>query len=687
MAGQDYRGTNEVSIGKIPGLLRLGTIISFDPDFLKVQVYIGGFKEYNAMRQDYHNTIDAQLPISYFSPVGGMFVGGYPDIGTPVILGQANGGQWFIVGILAKDVAALNTSHPAIPDLDPGVFQLQANNNTFIRLSQDDGIALGEHGNSLNLDTQRDVISNTFDNTYTFTEASRTIEGIIRRDIEPNTKYASSLRETDIGYNDTLKVIGLDPIVKENWSNIGSSIRNPSRTEQRETIYEFGKSFNILSDDQEFLSYKDSKNINLTNSTNTKNIINRREGRADALSLSLVAPNYLMETIKGTVVDIYGNLLDINRSIIPIGKTDNLSVKKIKTNLEDSSPLGNVFDNIKTLERREIAYHFEINAKKDSLGAPDVSNQSNYARQRSRFSMDIDKEGIFKLNVPASSETGNIPLLTRYENFSTVNPNPDTKDPNDLVFSQNSQDILIESFIGDNAVIDIIDELDGNAAPIDRFSSESSPKYIKYGTAYHDISKTLNAFGSDTIIKEILPTTNIGRGLVIPKTNIIASSITISGVNANGGGRSGSLNFDGSIDLNVGANTINRHSLLADFQGAIIANVGRDNTSNNVSGAFHFDGELLIQSGGTTANIDSRFVKVNNGHKPGCVDIRVYNSSGAVQVIRISNEGIDIHSESRLLIYSGGDMTLRSAGTVIIDGEDVQVNSRKVRKLVGLGSI
>lgn len=682
MAG-DRRGTSEIAIGKVPGLLRLGTIIDFDPDFLKVQVYIGGFKEYNAIKQDFNNTISAQLPINYFSAVGSMFAGGYPHLGTPVIMGQGESGQWYIVGVLAKDVAGLNTSHPQVPGLEPGVYHIQANDNTFIRLSQDEGIALGEHGNSLNLDTQRDIISHTFDNTYTFTEASRTIEGIIRRDIEPNTKYAPSLREESLDYNDQLKIIGLDPIAKENWSNIGSSIRNPSRTEKRETIYEFGRSFNVLSNDQELLSYKDSKNINLAN------IIDRRKGRADALSLSLIAPNYLMETIKGTVVDLYGNLLDINRSVIPIGQTDKLSIKKIKNNLEENSPLGNIFDNIKTLERREIAYHFEINAKKDLLGAPDVTDQTNYARERSRFFIDIDKEGIFKLNVPASSETGNIPFLTRYENYSTINPNPDTKDPNDLVVSQNAQDILIESFIGDNAVVEVIDELDGNASPIDRFSSEGSPKYIKHGTVYHNISDTCKTFQNNSIVYERTVTTNLASGRVVNKKDIVSKKVIISGDDANGGGRSGSINFDGSLDINIGANTVDRHSLWLDLQGALIANIGRDNNSNNISAALQFDGEVLVQSGGSTPKLDTRFIDVNlnNGNKPGVIDLRVITQSGKINVIRIDNEGISIHSESRIMMYANGDMMFRSTGAIHIDGEQVVINNRNVRRESGLGSI
>lgn len=684
-------GTTQTYIGRVPGLLRLGVIVDFDEETLAVKVYIGNLKEYSA-QNDVNNTVSTQLPVSYFAISEKddftSFVGGYPENGTPVVVSQADGGQWFIVQILARDPAALNTIIPALPNLERRSYLIQYD-NTFIKLSQREGIVLGEDTNSLTLDTSRNIISDDFDTRYTFTEASRTIEGIIKRDTRPNENYASSLRETALSYDDTLKIIPLDPVAKENWSNTGSSARNPSRAEKREVIYEFGRSFNVLNDEQEFVSYKDSTNINIGES------LNRRHSRADALSLSLVAPNYLMETIKGTVVDVYGNILDINRSIIPLGKVEKLSIQKIKTNLQEQDPLGNVFENIKTLERREIAYHFELNAKKDLIGPPDVNDRSNYARERSRFSLDIDKEGLIKLNVPASSKTGNIPLLTRYENYSTVSPNEKTKDPNDLVFNDNAQDILIESFIGDNGVVKIIDELNGNAAPMDRFSSEDSPTYLKHGTAYHNIANTLSAFSNSMKVYERIPTTFMGRNLVIPKSNIVSQEVKISGDQANGGGRSASLNFDGSVDLNIGANTINRHSLWADFQGAIIANVGRDCTANNISAGLHFDGELLIQSGGSTSNKDTRFIDLkledgttlNNGNKSGAIDLRIINSSGSVNVIRIDNTGINIHSESRINIYSNGDIDMTSTGRINLNGEDVIINRRKVRRDPGLGSI
>ncbi len=690
MVKRDYRGTSEVSIGRVAGLLRLGVIIDFDPAFLKVQVYIGTIKEYNLIKQDFNNIVTTQLPVNYFSvgnrPPKSAFVGGYPENGTPVILAQADGGQWFILSVLAKDPAALNSSFPLTPDLEPGDYIIQ-NNETFIKVNRKDGIIMGEDSNSITLDSNRDISSNTFDNTYSFSEAARTIEGIIKRDSFPNSNFPSSLRETSLNYDDTLNTICLDPSAKESWSNSAASTRNPARAEKREVIYEFGRSFNVLSDEQEFASYKDNKDINIID------VLNRREGRADALSLSLVSPNYLMETIKGTAVDIFGNVLDLNRSIIPLGKTDKHSIQKIKHNLEDKDPLGNVFKNMKALERKEIAFHFELNAKKDLEGIPDVTNRDDYARDRSRFFLDIDKEGLLKLNVPASSETGNIPLLTRYENDSTVNPNPDTNDPNDLVFNQNSQDILIESFIGDNGVVSIIDELNGKASPIDRFSSQDNPTYIKHGTAYHNISNTCSTHQNNSIIYERFPTNKIATR-VPNKKDIVNTEVTVSGDNANAGGRSAALNFDGSVELNVGANTVDRHSMWADLQGSLIANIGRD-VRNNISAALTLDGELLIQSGGKTPNNDTRFIdvkladgtKLNNGWKPGAVDIRVFNQSGAVNLIRIDNTGISIHSESRFSVYTNGDMMFRSTGKFEIDAENLVLNGRKVPRDVNRGSI
>src|SRR5690606_30734624 len=182
--------------------------------------------------------------------------------------------------------------------------------------------------------------------------------------------------------------------------------------ENREVTYEFANSFNFTTDEIEAEQYDKKQTISLNN------IIERRKSRADTLSLSAVYPNHLIEIIKGTVVDIYGNILDINRAILPIGHRDDLTLRTT------SDKKSEIFKNIRKQLRKSIAFHFEINTRKD-IGIPDVNknkndNDYNFGRDRSKFSIDIDKEGQFKINVPASSEIGNIPLLTRYENYSTL---------------------------------------------------------------------------------------------------------------------------------------------------------------------------------------------------------------------------------------------------------------------------
>jgi hypothetical protein len=91
-----------------------------------------------------------------------------------------------------------------------------------------------------------------------------------------------------------------------------------------------------------------------------------------------------------------------------------------------------------------------LNARKETntnntIVLPDINSNTDYARNRARFFIDIDKEGQFKMNVPASSEKGNVSLLSRYENYSTFGEE-DNKNPNKLVYREDNLDIFHDSF-------------------------------------------------------------------------------------------------------------------------------------------------------------------------------------------------------------------------------------------------
>lgn len=680
-------------IHKPAGFLRVATITRVDPDTMTAFVsFRSSSSGMSGVGTDDSGDYPAQLPIAYLSS-GGGFIGGLPSEGTPVVVSQAEGSShYFIVAFLARDPAGQVTTSATkikIPSLSRDEITIQINTRGSINLNSN-GIVIGEPRNAITFDTTRKLALNTFDYSYNIGQGSREIDGVIRRDRRPAKNYPSSFRLNDPAYDDNLKIVGMDPVSEARNSNAGTTIRNPARVEKREIVYEYEDIAKVRSSDQELEFYKTGKFADDTD------VLNRRESRVDALSLSLVSPNYLMESIKGTVVDLFGNILDLNRDIISIGKEDGSSAKKIKSTSGESDTFKNVYEQIKRLERKSLAYHFEINARKETKGsgAPDVSNNDDYARARSRFFIDIDKEGQFKLNVPASSETGNIGLLTRYENYSTVSPNDKTKDPNDMVFNPSYKDILIEPF-ANTQVITLKDDNGNVSGSIDRFSSEDSPSYIKHGTAYHDISKTASTYQKDTFYNpypsaEGVKTSSLASGGVLPlPADIVNKELIISGPKANAGGRSGSLGFDGSLEINIGANTVDRQSLWLDTQGGILANVGRD--LNNVSLAMNADGEVLLQIGGATVPAEKgRFQTSNTGWMAGVLDIRVFNTNNAgghneLTVFRIDNEGITMTTPGRMVFYSASDMLFRSGAKIEFDAEQLVLNTRNVLKEPGKG--
>jgi hypothetical protein len=673
-------------IFKPAGFLRLATITRTDPSTMTAFVT---FRD-SIVGSDDSSEFPAQLPIAFLS-AGGGFIGGAVADGTPVVVSQAEGsGNYFIVSFLARDPASrssISNTNIQIPEFVDGEIVIQANTNGSINLN-DDGITIGEPHNAVIFDTTRKILLNSFDYNYNITQASKEITGVIKRDRKPKLNFAPSLRDQDPAYDDNLKIIGMDPVSDARNSNIGTVVRNPARIEKRELVFEYEEFAKVKSNDIELNFYKTGK------FPDESNIIDRRETRVDTLSLSLTAPNYLMETTKGTVVDVFGNILDLNRDILSIGGKD-LSASKIKSTVNETSS-KNIYEQIKRIERRSIAYHFELNARKEVVGSgpPDPSKQIDYVRDRSRFFFDIDKEGQFKLNVPASSETGNIPLLTRHENFSTTNPNSSSNNPNDTVFNEDYRDIVIEPFLT-TQVIELKDDAGNTVGPINRFSDINNPQYIKHGTVYHDISKTCNTFQSGVDLYtpvEYTTTSSLASGRITPKNDIVSKTIITSGDRANAGGRSGSLNFDGSVEVNIGANTVDRQSLWMDLQGGAIINCGRD--LQNVSLAANFDGEVLIQVGGATVPAETkRFNGSNTGWISGVVEFRVARSvdidgkNHEFTILRIDNEGLTITTPGRVVMSSNGDFMIRSSGTLTLDAEHLVLNSREVVPNEGAGQI
>lgn len=620
-------------------------------------------------------TFDVSIPNAWFGP-NGEFIGGTPIVGASVSVSQGQGNEWFFLGYIKQNNALnpfISGETNLLSDLKRGRALIQDSEGNKVIVGPDVGIMAGNKDSFIQIDPDNKILSNNFDSNFSFTEASRSVDQVIKRDvfINKSRNVLGSVLESH-SYDKNLLIIGMDPDTSIGIENFGSSIRNLPLAEKREIVYEFAKSYGFTNDSDESANYLDS------DFTPENPKINRNEMRSDTLNLSLEYPNNLIETIKGTAVDIYGNILDINRNILPIGQIDALSLRK-------NSKKDTAFENIRKQLRKSIAYSFTLNARKDTIETPDIAKNSDYARERSRFSFDLDKEGQFKLNIPSSSEIGNIPLLVRTENYSTILANETGEiHPNEFSLNEDRKDIFLEGFgVGNIGLSGGDHDLDGYTSPVDRFSGN----VIKFGTAHHDILNVCSEFQESANFKKAglkLVTISDNHPLnatvrQLPK--IVSDLITVSGADANAGGRSGVVNLDGFISLNIGANTIDRQSLWIDTAGSVIASYGRD--KRGISYAANLDGDMFIQIGGPgiTSGNDSRFASENDAYRNGAMDIRIF-VNGQMLIIRGDETGLHFVSPGRMTFTSQQNMVFKSNSHIMFEGEQIMMYAETAKRII-----
>lgn len=667
------------------GQLKIGNIVGYNSNNNTFSVQLNETTMVKGTRP-----LPVIVPISFpLSDSNGLFIGSLPAKNTPIVVGQGASNQHHFVSFKPENL-------DIIPNLDLGELLVYSTESSYISLDLNSNINIGSDNNKIHILAGSDqfpktnLITFNLENENHFTQAYREVGGLIKRDKKPNPKASSfdgNTKLEDDSYDPRFFVIGMDPTTSPNDLTAGPT-KNPPLTEHREIVYEF--QYNSAIDDDVSESKKYS-----TNNTSSPTIFstpNRRQSRADTLSLSLVSPNFLMEEVKGTVVDIFGNILDLNRTPLPLGQDATTTVNpKISTNQSQS------FLNIKALERKSIAYHFEVNARKDpnpNLQGTDLSitaDNYNAKLQRSRFHFDIDKEGQIKLNIPASSDQGNIPLQVRYENYSTFGTD-DNNNPNKLWIQNGMPDIFLDSFAAapQDSVFSGRQEgtghgsiaLDNDGAtggPIDRLTNT----HMQHGTVHHDILQTcILQQENSTILYPTGAVDNVDVSYITPLSNIVSPTIPIGFFSGVAGGRSGAINMDGSLEWNIGANTLDRQSLWLDTAGGMVWNIGRD--KNSRSAIMNFDGDLIMQVGGFGVSGDARFVG-QDGTYNAVLDLRVFNG-GKAHLIRIDSLGIVIMTPGRLGIHAGQGLTLSSDSDIVIDCENLTMQGRPVMKYIG-GSI
>jgi hypothetical protein len=654
----------------------------------------------------------------------GIFVGG--QVGMIIAFAMKDETSYTAISIIpTQRVSSFNLSSMAEasyddsgnPFLKAGEVVISGLESSNLRFDQQGNILLKNHdeegifmGNCNDV-SHRCSIKKSLPTEYVISKSGIKVDGIIRRDVRFNyfNVCENYLYSPEFEY--ALEEVGWDPYKDVVYTNKIKRKTNPALVESRSVIYEFSRDWNVGSLEIERKKSAEQKPTDKNQSFVPSNA-DRNQNRSDVLDLSLANPNELIEYITGTVVDVFGNILDINKNIIPPPKNDNMF-------------LDRVFENI----RHSVALSIEMNSRKGHAsrtqnkvvlmdGLPDVDAHYNSARDRSRWSIRVDKEGLTSINIPASSETGNIPRLLRSEVSNVINldenGNPtkgNKEDTSKLVENKKRQDIFLDQ-VGPGG-IDVVDGYDGYLIQ-NRFGGEEKTiwevkdgkpfkdkftEHIQAGTAFHNITKVasvllemdINKKSSD-FVAILPPVVEPGKPSVSNKI-VVTSPLEDDSVVPNGGGRSMALNFDGSLEASIGANTIDRVSMMFDTAGGIVSHIGRD--KNGRSSIVQTDGDMVFELGGfdfigegSTDNADTRFVGGGLSRTTSLPGDKYQFRSGKLVIrIRRSNvtlDGPNDEEQDNLLIFDDNGLTIKTSGRInFISDQNITLESKAQISLKG----
>src|ERR1019366_3708680 len=151
------------------------------------------------------NDRSIQIPFSFYS-IEGLFIGGIPRNGTPIIIGRGEGTNWYFVSFLTSNVSQ-------IPALTSGELLMQTNNLNKISLL-DSFINLGSKSINLHLNTSNKKFDNklqsNFANHLIFSESVREVSGIVKREVSLDD-IPAQLKLSDEVYDNNLTPISFDP--------------------------------------------------------------------------------------------------------------------------------------------------------------------------------------------------------------------------------------------------------------------------------------------------------------------------------------------------------------------------------------------------------------------------------------------------------------------------------------------
>lgn len=634
------------------------------------------------------------LPQAVMGTDQGLF--GYPDPGTLVLVGWGYNERPHIVSTvpnssfskdLTSDSNVSNVLAEAVgyPVIGPGEIALTGKLGSGLFLRNTGSLELNSSRSFLEF--RSDDLMTRSDLGISYNSARYQVAGTVLRDLRTVSSDRESGQDklTDLSFLDVLSQVGREPgdKVAALPTNVGKPsqiFRNPPFNEVRHLYQEFDQSFQVGTVDQESERQRSTAQTSYISQPNS-----RSNTVYDVLNLSTAIPNNLAESVIGTLVDIYGNILDLNRNVIDFG--DDATVKSSPERIRYLAALG----------RRSIKYHFEINSKKEATGTVAADSLSGrdlpIGDSHSRWSVDVDGEGLTKINIPSSSNIGNIPLLARYVN-------------------QNSIGTVGQELIGGNRPERDISHLafgdtrgDGISVP-DTYSPADlgTKSRLRYRSAYHDLINTapqslrnlpsrgaaavgtftsgINSAAGDGTLSGAaqaagqagLPSgpglINLGgfnKAILDGLNNLYGPDGSVAG-QANAGGRSIHANLDGSLELNIGRDQIDHKSLVLDTSGGVLARLGRmRESSQSASLISQLDGSVFIQVGGDQVEGDD---EVDDPR----VRLSVVGSAGTDEII-IDKKYVKIKSTNKnIILETTNDIILSAGGKILLMGRTVGIH-------------
>lgn len=599
-----------------------------------------------------------------FPTSGGAGMFAVPTDGSRAILGLSYANQYYVVSLISdplynSDVGGassqqgagiLSADHSFPPMLSPGEVLLRGNAGSYTRYDLYGSIDSRFGANSsVTLDRRGSYTANVR-NAYTATQSGYTISGaVLREPVASSDSLKLVDRTVDAGYDDSLFEVGRNPTLRTSVftdTTLGTK-RNPPLVETRALYFEYGTEFDVASQSKEIELY--STGQGLSQKTTLPYARSRAGTRTAAFDLSAGSYNALAETMIGTGVDFDGNLLDINRK--PIEMTG------MKDRLEDQL----------TALRRSIKLHLELNSRKENsqlsldLNSAPFAGGSRTGTDHSRWSIDVDAEGQTKINIPASSPNGNIPLPIRHVPGSLDSPEykPDAET------EANSTKPL--RHIGFGITSGGIPLADAIAPAVIAGTAIKNWSMPHHDLTFADILDGYGIFNfgggvDENGQKQRNPVQQRYRTMVGGDILDNAKFIN-SGEGSNAGGRSLWLNADGSAEISLGKDQIHQKSLCLDAAGSALIRTGVDKSGNSI--VLGADGKILVFSGTTnTAGGLKIYVQNGAGAQPG--------DNAGVTSIEISDGNIFFRtSPGKNIVFESGGKIAISASDVLINGERI----------------